>query len=200
MVANINFEYADGATPLDPDEVEGLIPQHMTIQAQLNEWEQDNILQAEQWLISRIIRLELLLTEKFMKTLHKKMFSDTWKWAGQFRKSNKNIGVEWQQIPTQLKLLLDDVRFQIKHESFELDEIAARFHHRFVAIHPFVNGNGRHSRLATDMLLIKVLALPRFSWGRESLVNASQTRELYIASLRSADKGDYAQLLGFIRS
>ena len=96
-------------------------------------------------------------------------------------------------------LFRSDVRYQIEHTSYPPDEIAVRFHHRLVAIHPFPNGNGRHARLMAD-LLVERLGQPRFTWGSRSLVDASTTRQAYIAALQAADARNYAPLLVFSRS
>lgn len=192
----INLDYPTGATPLDGDELASLIPGHITTQGELNEWEQLNIVQGENW--ARKQRKEIL-NEAFLRLLHRQMFGETWKWAGEFRKSDKNIGVDWLKIGVELKKLLDDTHFQIEHASYPPDEIAVRFHHRLVAIHPFPNGNGRHARLMAD-LLIERLGRPRFSWGSHSLVDASATRQQYIAALQAADCRDIAPLLAFARS
>jgi Fic-DOC domain mobile mystery protein B len=185
-----------GATLLDVDERAGLIPGHITTQGELNEWEQLNILQGESW--ARKQRKDIL-SETFLRQLHAQMFGETWKWAGGFRKSDKNIGVDWLTIGVELKKLLDDTRYQIEHASYPPDEIAGRFHHRLVAIHPFPNGNGRHARLLAD-LLVERLGRPRFTWGSRSLVDASATRRAYIAALQAADARDIAALLEFARS
>jgi Fic-DOC domain mobile mystery protein B len=195
-MATIQPNYPPGATPLDGDELASLIPGHITTQGELNEWEQLNIVQGEQW--ARKQRKEIL-TEAFLRQLHKQMFGDTWKWAGEFRKSDKNIGVDWLKISVDLRKLLDDVSYQVEHGSFSADEIAIRFHHRLVAIHPFPNGNGRHARMVAD-LLVERLGKPRFSWGSNSLVDANDARRNYIAALQAADARDIAPLLAFARS
>ena len=194
----MNLVSAAGATSLDPDITSTLIPLHITMQAQLNEWEALNILKAEKWLFS-ISNLGNFLTIDFIKLLHKKMFDETWKWAGTFRKTATNIGVDSQKITTELKNLLDDVSFQIINSSYLIDEIAYRFHHRLVSIHPFPNGNGRHARLMTDVLLVQA-GNPRFSWGRQKLETEGPTRKQYIAALQDADKYDYTTLAEFVRS
>ena len=148
------FNYAPGATPLDPDEANGLIPKHITTQGQLNEWEQMNILDAEKWLRTQRFNIIQISTNAFIKKLHQRMFDQTWRWAGQFRKSNKNIGVDWLHIPVNLKVLMDDLCYQLENNIYPLDELAVRFHHRLVVIHPFANGNGRHARLMADILLL----------------------------------------------
>lgn len=192
----MKFNYPVGATPLNSDEIAGLIPGHIITQSDLNEWEQFNIITAENWLYSR--QRKNIFTLDFCKQIHKKMFNQTWSWAGQFRKSNKNIGVFWEQIPMQLKLLFDDILYQIKNEVYSVDELASRFHHRLVFIHPFVNGNGRHARLMTDVLLLN-LNSNKFTWGSENLIASNEVRNNYINALRDADKGNYKKLLQFVR-
>ena len=185
-----------GATPLDPDELASLIPGHIATQGELNEWEQLNILQGEAW--ARKQRKEIL-DEAFVRQLHRQMFGETWRWAGEFRKSDKNIGVDWLTIGVELKTLLDDVRYQMAHGGYPPDELAVRFHHRLVAIHPFPNGNGRHARMMAD-LLVQRLVQPRFTWGSRSPNDAGDVRQRYIAALQAADARDYTPLLAFARS
>lgn len=192
----MKFEYAPGATPIDPDEAAGLIPAHLTLQRELNEYEETNILEATEWLFTR--RRGDPLEEPFILAVHRRMFNQTWKWAGRPRRSDKNIGVTWTEIPSRLRLVLGDVRAQIEHRAYPTMEIAARYHHRLVAIHVFPNGNGRHARLMADLLLTE-LADRRFEWGRGSLVAANELRADYIAALQAADKGDFQPLLAFLQ-
>lgn len=191
--------YPTGATPLDPDEINGLIPTHVTTQKLLNEWEQENILAGERWVKKRKLIFEKIMTIAFLKKLHLIMFNKTWTWAGKFRQSNKNIGVDWLDISMNLKLLLDDLHYQIHHETYSIDEMATRFHHRLVSIHPFPNGNGRHARLMTDALLLSCDSKP-FLWGNTpSFAAQSNIRQEYIAALRAADQRDYSLLLDFLK-
>ena len=193
----MHFEYPAGATPIDPDEAHGLKIGWVTVQLELNALEQENITAAQLWLASK--RTHDVLTERFVQVLHKRMFNDVWLWAGTFRRTNKNIGVAWQQIPTQLRLLLDDTRYWCAHKTYSWDEIAARFHHRLVSIHCFPNGNGRHARLATDALCLHY-GVPLFSWGADpSGLRYGEIRTAYIRSLREADAQDYGALLRFVR-
>ena len=197
----MNFDYPPGATPLDPDELEGLRLSHITNRAELDRWEQDNIIEAETWTFRKTnATKDTLLNVDFIRLLHKRMFRNVWTWAGEFRSSEKNIGVECWSIGSTLKILLDDVQFWIEHNVYSLDEIGAHFHHRLVAIHPFANGNGRHARLMADLLLVHLLNQPRFSWGSKNLVKAGDCRDRYIAALQAADQHDYAPLLEFVRS
>jgi Fic-DOC domain mobile mystery protein B len=129
-----------------------------------------------------------------------RMFGTVWRWAGQYRTSDKNIGAAWWKISTDLKNLCDDVAIWIDSGSYPPDEIAARFHHRLVAIHLFPNGNGRHARTMTDLLLVQRLGRPRFTWGSENLVDSGACRRQYIDALRSADRYDYRPLVDFVRT
>ncbi|UXZ96635.1 mobile mystery protein B [Pseudomonas phytophila] len=186
-----------GQTPLDADESAGLKPKHISTQGELDEWEAENLLSATRWLNGQK-KLDVL-NEKFCRNLHKRMFGDTWIWAGTFRKTEKNIGCDPIQIAIQLNQLLGNVTYWIEKETFEPDEIAARFHRELVWIHPFPNGNGRHARCMADALL-KQCGHPEFSWGSKNLVSASEVRGRYIQSLRDADAGNYALLTEFVRS
>lgn len=190
----MELEYPDGATPLNPDEIEGLKPIHITKHSELNEWESDNILNAMIWLENS---KEEVLSEKFIRKLHKKMFDKTWTWAGKFRVTNKNIGVNWEMISTYLRDLLDKTKTQIQFQSYPKKEIAVRFHHRLVQIHCFPNGNGRHARLACDKLLER-LGEEKFTWGGDSLTDENEIRSRYIQALRAADMGDFVPLLQFL--
>lgn len=191
-------DYPEGATPLWPDELEGLLLTHITSRSELDRWEQDNINEALAWLERR--KPKDILNESFMKQLHKLMFGNVWRWAGDFRRTEKNIGVNWYQIPIELRRLCDDVEYWIGNKTFSADETAARFHHRLVLIHLFPNGNGRHARLMADILLENVLGKLRFSWGSVNLTNAGLDRGKYIESLVAADRGDYGLLMDFVRS
>ena len=186
----------DGGTELTEEEREGLIPSYITLRSELNEAEQANILEAEEWAFARKRRL---LDEKALNNLHKRMFGHVWRWAGNYRTSGKNIGIDAYRVPTQLRQLVDDCRYWIENSTYEPDENAARFHHRLVSIHCYPNGNGRHARIAADMLL-KSMNQERFSWGSKNLVDLNETRKRYIAALRAADGHDIAPLLEFVRS
>ncbi len=186
------------ATPLDPDEDEGLIPPHITTRAELNAWEQANILRAQEWWGKR--RSTSPVTDMgFLRELHRRMFSDTWDWAGKFRMTMKNIGVAPELVPERTQNLFRDVQYWLDRHTYSVDEIAARFHHMLVAIHPFPNGNGRHARLMADALLRQVGASP-FTWGSASLDVESAIRKRYLRALQAADTGDYAPLLSFVRT
>jgi Fic-DOC domain mobile mystery protein B len=193
----MKFEYPEGATPLEPEEIEGLKLKHITTHGELDRWEQENIQDAWGWLARRK-KKEPILSENFICQLHEKMFGKVWTWAGKFRRTNKNIGVEWPYVPVELKMLTDDVNYWIENKTYSLEEIAYRFHHRLVWIHLFPNGNGRHSRMITDILLTEVFNLKAFSWGGENLTEAGEIRSRYIQALRAADASDYSLLKSFL--
>lgn len=172
-------DYLVGQTPLSEEEMEGLLISAMSTRSELDEFEQQNIEQAVQWTMSRSFRPDLILAEDFIRTLHRKMYANVWAWAGEFRKANKNLGIDKFQIPTQLKNLLDDVRYWYEKNTYLPDEIALRFKHRLVSIHCFPNGNGRNSRLMADIIIEKIYRLDVFSWGA---VHNSNTKDTRIAS------------------
>ena len=197
----MEFDYPPGATPLDPEESAGLRLSHITTRVELDRWEQDNIMKAATWAFrKKHLSAEEILCVDFLLKLHKQMLGDVWMWAGSFRSSEKNLGVSCWSIGPTLKNMLDDVKFWIEHKVYHPDEIATRFHHRLVSIHPFANGNGRHARLMADILLTHILKKPHFSWGSKSLVQAGDCRKRYILALQDADNRDYNSLLAFVRS
>lgn len=193
----LEFPDPPGATPLGPADLAGLKQSWITTRAELNEVEQANILSGLAW-ASRS-RRRPLLSEQFIRSLHRAMFGDVWDWAGQFRTRETNIGVQPYQIPAALRELLDTMEYWLSTRPFPSDEIAVHLHHRLVQIHPFPNGNGRHTRAMAD-LLAESLGEPTFSWGRSSLLQNGPVRASYIAALREADEHNIGPLLAFARS
>ncbi|WP_217607349.1 mobile mystery protein B [Chitinophaga sp. GbtcB8] len=199
----LNIHYEEGQTPLDEDEKEGLLIPSVTTRSDLDEVEQRNIEEAIRWTIERRKRFTAneILTEQFVNELHKRMFGEVWQWAGSFRNSNKNIGVDKYQIAPDLRMLLDDCRYWIENETYSEDEIAVRFKHRIVSIHCYANGNGRHSRLIADVIIEKIFGGDVFSWGeRSNLIRKGESRAAYLHALREADKGNIEPLIRFARS
>jgi len=187
----------DGATPLDPDEIEGLRFMHITTRGELDQLEQANIVEGLQWLKKQ--KNTDVLSEGFVCDLHKRLFGQVWKWAGCFRKTEKNIGVDPVQITIQLRQLLDDTRYWIEHETYPPMELAARIHHKLVLIHLFPNGNGRHARIMADAILTKLMGAPAIDWaGGYKLENMNERRDQYIAALRAADKHEFTKLFKFV--
>jgi Fic-DOC domain mobile mystery protein B len=192
-----NGENLECATPLDLDEAAGLKPD-LTTRAELNSFEQANIAQGIRWARKSTKLKRSLLTVDSLKLLHRQMFGDTWTWAGQFRTSGKNIGVEPHQIQTELAKLCGDGQYWIINKTYLMDVCAIRFHHRLVSIHPFSNGNGRHARLVADLIMYfaKEIAL---TWGGDSIDVEGVTRAAYLGALRAADSNDYSLLISFAK-
>lgn len=195
MGLSLVYEY--GQTALDEDEKEGLKIKSITTQKELNEFEQLNIEKALQWIIRTKPKLEKIMSEEFMKELHKRMYNDIWKWAGEFRKTEKNIGIQWSKISVELRTLIDDTLFWIENKTFSHTEIAIRFKHRIVSIHCFPNGNGRHSRLIADIIIESIFRQPLFTWHQSSRMKPDEIRKNYITALREADNGNINPLIEF---
>lgn len=187
------MDYPEGATPLDPDEMAGLKFSHIQTRAELDQMEQVNIQDGLRWLARQ--KETDVLSDTFLRQLHKRLLGEVWSWAGSFRLTEKNIGVAPEQISVSLRNLLDDVTYWIEHKTYIEQEIALRFHHRLVQIHLFSNGNGRHARIATDALLVNLLAKQPINWGNTRLQDSGEHRQEYIEALREADRGDYQLLL-----
>lgn len=196
----LDLEYIDGQTPLDEEEKEGLLIPTIATHAELDEFEQQNIEEAVQWTLGRSFNPNKVFTEAFVRMVHKRMYNDVWEWAGTFRKTNKNIGVDKWQISIELRHLLDDARYWHENNTYSPDEIAVRFKHRIVSIHCFANGNGRHSRLMADMIIEKIYKRPVFTWGSANLSGEGDARASYLRAVKAADKGNYNPLLTFARS
>jgi Fic-DOC domain mobile mystery protein B len=191
-----------GATPIDPDEAEGLLLGHVSTRQELDELEEANIQSGLEWAQRRAVLRKKsvdVLTEKFLYELHKRMFGAVWAWAGRVRTTDKNVGVDKFMVRVEVKNLMEDARYWRENGTYEPDELAVRLHHRLVWVHPFTNGNGRHARLMAD-LIVQQAGRPPFSWGGASLMQTSELRKAYIGALRKADHGDLDELLEFSRS
>ncbi len=190
------YEQVDDATVVPPDKRADLIPSHITLRHELNELEQENILTASVWALQR---RHDPVSEPFARKLHRRMFRKVWRWAGKYRTTNTNLGVDRALIQPRLYEVLDNTRFWIENKTFSSDEIAVRFHHALVSVHPFSDGNGRWSRLMADVLAAR-LERPRLTWGGGDLGDAGEMRQKYIDTLKAADNQDFASLIAFARS
>ena len=184
---------SDGATLLGEDDTEGLIPALITTRSQLNELEAENIRNATRWAVKFRPRRDLL-SDRFVRELHRRMFGAVWKWAGAYRISDTNIGVHWPGVAASVREFCEDVRSWQVANDWTAGEIAVRLHHRLVRIHPFRNGNGRHARLLADLYLREKEAPLRWNGG---LSDRAEARSQYLAALRSADAGRFTPLLRF---
>ena len=189
---------SDSNTPLSPEELADLIP-NLATKEELNEWERENILRGREWAVGDRTSPSDMVSDEYVRKLHRKMFDETWKWAGDYRHTEKNIGVSVHEIRDRLMALFGDTRYWIDNGTYLTDEIAVRFHHRLVFIHPFPNGNGRHARLIADIIAMK-LGRPAFTWGSANLVKEGEARTTYLEAIRAADDGDIQPLLNFARS
>jgi len=189
VITNDNL---DGSTPLDPDELAGLKFKHITTRGQLDELEQANIVQGMLWIKKH--SQDDILTIGFAFDLHKALFNDVWTWAGLFRLTEKNIGIDPLYISVSLRNLLDDLSAWIESDTYSPAESVLRFHHRLVKIHPFPNGNGRFSRIYADMIAEKYFSIKPINWGGKDLDKVTQIRKDYINALRAADGGDLSLL------
>jgi Fic-DOC domain mobile mystery protein B len=194
----LELDYKDGQTALDEEEKEGLKIKSITTQGELDEFEQLNIEKAVEWTIHKKLKPENILTEKFIKDLHKRMYGYVWKWAGEFRRTEKNIGIPWTQI--ELKNLVGDTKYWIKNKTYSPEEVAIRFKHRIVSIHCFPNGNGRHSRMMADIIIESIFKKEIFSWHQSNMVKANAIRKEYINALKKADDGNVAPLIKFAKN
>ena len=150
--------------------------------------------------MKRRFKLDTILSERFIKELHFKMYNEVWTWAGKFRKTNKNIGVDYHQIEMELRKLQEDIAYWIANNTYSSNEVAIRFKHCIVSIHCFSNGNGRHSRLLADVVIENLFGEKVYSWGSSNLVKSDEQRNRYLKAIRQADQGIIKSLIEFARS
>jgi Fic-DOC domain mobile mystery protein B len=194
---NVPMDYPEGATPLDPDELDGLKHKHITTYGELDELEQVNIQEGLLWLARR--RRKDVLTQSFCIELHKQLFGKVWSWAGTFRRTGKNIGIDPIHISVELPTLMEDALYWAEHKTYAPTEAAVRLHHRLVFIHLFPNGNGRHARIMADAVLATVYQADAIDWaGGHDLQKMNERRKAYIAALKAADRNDYKPLIAFV--
>lgn len=188
----------DGATPLDESETFGLKQFWISNRDQLNEIEFANISRALADRYWHRLSTSEILDDLVLRQLHKAMFSNVWEWAGKYRTTEKNIGCDSREISVRVGELCQSAKLWF-NGGMPTDEVGCKFHFDLVAIHPFANGNGRHARAATNLLLESVGSTP-FTWGRTELLTPSETRSTYVSALRAADRGDLGPLLAFVRT
>ena len=193
------FTEPEGATPLEPDEIEGLVHTHIETRDELNALESANIADCLVWLSSQsTLSLEEILSLDFARTLHEEMFSRVWSWAGNFRTTEKNIGCDPSQIRVNLYNLFEDIKCWIEFNHYESRELSARIHHQLVKIHPFPNGNGRHARIFTNCVREKGLGIEPIIWATGNIDRQGEERREYIDSLRQADQNNYQPLVSYL--
>lgn len=191
----------EGSTPLDPDDMEGLKYAHVTTREQLNELEQANILAGQMWASHRTdLTVDSIFSTDFVLDLHQNLFGDVWKWAGSTRTRELSIGCDPLQVRVNLGNFLEDAKLWIQYGHYSNLELCARIQHKLVEIHPFPNGNGRHSRIFTDVVRIFLLEEPPLKWAKGDLANVSDERRAYISCLKEADKGNFAPFVEYLES
>jgi Fic-DOC domain mobile mystery protein B len=189
-----------GQTLVAESERDDLIPSIVS-REQLNELELSGTASARIWAMSeRVLRRDDHLTDRFLRELHYRMFHRVWRWAGRYRTTPRNLGWEVHRIAEGVRGALDDAQYWLAHGTYPPAEAAVRLHHRLVVVHPWSNGNGRHSRLLADIILA-ARNETALSWGGKSanLLKPGLIRKWYVASLQRADQGDYGDLLRFCR-
>ena len=193
--------HAPGATPLTEEDLQGLRIPSVRTHGELNEVEAANIIRGQEWALSaRGMRLPGMLSDTFLQRLHAAMFDEVWKWAGQYRQHDTNIGVPAHAIRVQLRHLYDEARGWLEYKSYEPEEFAVRLHYRVVTVHPFANGNGRHARMLAHLVMVRHFDLQPLPWGGSLLGGADANRKAYVDALIAADHHDFAPLLAFARS
>lgn len=184
----------EGSTPADADGLK--LPVYG--RADINAVEAANVLKAYRLHLGRRKPADARwLDETFLRRAHHDMLGDVWDWAGTYRRTALNLGVQPSLIVEQLGRLLGDVRYWQDHpDSMPVLERAVRLHHGLVRIHPFKDGNGRHSRLVADVYLHSQRhRLPE--WPAD-LSAEGETRDAYLKGLRAADRGDFQELVSFV--
>jgi Fic-DOC domain mobile mystery protein B len=186
----LNQKYSDGNTPIRAEEAEQLIPRISTL-GELNEYEALNIVTAKDWAFDdRTMKSTDPLKEPYTRELHRRMFDSVWKWAGSYRKTERNIGCDPREIGQRIPQLLDNTRYWLENKTFSPDEALLRFHHQLTKIHPFANGNGRHARMIADIVAVKY-GQAQFTWGAgKDLVAEGDARTRYLAALRELDANE----------
>lgn len=185
-----------GATPIE--DAGGLKLAWVKSRDQLNEVEAENILKVTKHFSQRRFPTKWF-DEKNLKKFHFEMFSSVWNWAGVYYQGPlRNIGIKWMQIPIQMRELCENVRFWLLNKTdLTFLEQSARIHFRLAQIHPFPNGNGRHTRYVSDLYLHSLFG-QKPNWPEQIFVSDGNLRTEYIQSLKSADRGDYSDLIRLI--
>lgn len=182
----------DGQTPLA--DLSGLRARGIRTMAQLNAAEAENIRRAAmRYLAAKPSRSKAPFDVPWMRRLHREMFGRVWQWAGIFRRSELNLGLPAAQIEVEMHQLAEDL-VAWGASTMPLLEQAVRLHHRAVSIHPFLNGNGRWSRMLSNVWL-RMHGAPPIEWPEPTIGAASDVRGAYLDAVRAADRGDFTSLV-----
>jgi len=160
----------------------------------LSRYEAANVLKATaKYLARKPSRRMARFDLAWLRKLHREMFGDVWTWAGQLRTTNLTIGIDHTQIETALFEMCASLRYQEESGAVSMLDQSVWLHHRAVHIHPFWNGNGRWSRLLTNIWL-KQRGHPIIRWPEEFEGVASPIRDRYLAAIKAADAGEFGEL------
>lgn len=191
-----------GATPIEVDVRGHLLATHQGLESlgELNTLEAANITRALLWLGLEGPSVTEVHDQYWLRELHRRMFGDVWSWAGLIRTREMTIGIAPYRIQEDWKVALDDSAWHVDNQTWSPAETVLRLHHRTVAIHPFVNGNGRHARMMADALADSLgLGADALSWGRHLDLEGEPLRRRYLSALRrmDADPDDVSGLIEF---
>ena len=193
-----------GQTPLPHDELAALLPEVVVVlgepitRAAVYDLEQglqdrvtDELMPAA---IDGSLPLDALLNDYFVRDLHARLFGPVWKWAGRWRRTEVNIGVAPERIAVELRNALDAIAYRWDHtDDWTPRQLGIVVHAETVRIHPFVDGNGRTTRLLADLVFAAVQdpTEVQYEWDLE--------KARYIELLRAYDQNrDVADLAAFV--
>jgi Fic family protein len=97
---------------------------------------------------------------------------------------------EPQDVSIKMKELIDWLNIEIKIKELNPLIIASVLHHKFVAIHPFDDGNGRTARILMNLILIK--------FGYTIIVLKNENKLNYYGALELADEGEYEDFINLL--
>lgn len=183
-----------GETPLDPEEADALTAQARALlgddptKADLYEAEQAVLAEVSEHFLDEVadgaLGLDEILSDYFLRDLHRKLYGDFWTWAGRFRIRELNIGIAPEQIAAALRTWLENARYRWEHTGdWTPREFGIAVHAETVRIHPFIDGNGRTTRLLADLAFLAVQddeLLESYDWAVD--------KDRYIALLREYDQ------------
>lgn len=183
-----------GETPLDPQEAEALTARARALlgddptKADLYEVEQAVLAEVSEHLLDAVadgaLGIDEILSDHFLRDLHLKLYGDIWTWAGRFRTRELNIGIAPDQIAVALRTFLENARYRWQHtEDWTPRDLGIAVHAETVRIHPFIDGNGRTTRLLADLLFLAAQgdeSLESYDWAVD--------KDRYIDLLREYDR------------
>ena len=136
-----------------------------------------------------------LLNDHFVRELHRRMYAPVWTWGGRQRSRETNIGIAPGQISVAFRDALQDLRYrwETAHD-LTARELGISAHAALVHVHPFVDGNGRTTRLLADLVFVSAQdedVMLAYDWEFD--------RDSYIRRLREYDQTrDASALIDFV--